>query len=929
MTEKLFALVDDVDASAAIAAQQGAEAAATLTLGYKNDAETALDTFTDIFLGALASDPATDNDGDPLQAGALYFNTTSGLLRVYNGALSAWQTAVGTPGLAQVEDDPTPALGGDLDLNTHDITGTGNIDITGNVTATGYGAFLGGGMGTQFSDPGVYLGIETNGNAQFNIVSTGTYGYFDIGGVNEDYKFRFLTTIATGNTDLQTSGVVSINGNAIWDAGDFNIADYLTSSTAASTYQPLDADLSALAALSSTGLLARTGSNTYAERTLTAPAAGITVTNGTGVSGNPTLALADDLAALEALSGTNTIYYRSGASTWTAVSIGTALGFSGGTLAVTDAELTALAGLTSAADRLPYFTGAGTASLATFTSAARNLLDDSDAATMRTTLGVAIGSNVQAWDADLDALAALAGTNTIYYRSAANTWSAVTVSTGLTFTGGTLSVTSSTYQPLDALLTSIAGLTFGADTFIYGTGSDTAAAGTITSVGRTLVSQSTQALARTTGLGMSSNGSSLVAAADYAAMRTLLDLEPGTDFYSVSGANAAFQPLDSDLTAIAGISTTAAGRSILSIADPNADRIIAWDDSAGALAPIALSDITTESVPASGDYFLMYGAEGDLRKVNFDDMPGGSGAGANVALSNLSTVAINTSLVSDTDSTDDLGSSSIAWRKLYVDEIELGHASGNTLTASSGTLSIEGTALLKSSDIGSTVQAFGALTGANVQVFTSNDTYTPTSGTKSALVFVTGGGGGGGGSDCSSSTNSLSLGGGGGAGGTCLAFYNATEIGANAAVAVGSGGNGGSATAGTGSTGGTSTFTPAGTGATATATGGTGGDGAVAGSNSVAYGSDLAPGGTASNGLINISGGQGFYGGAGEANYWTGDGGSSFWGSGAPGRQTSNGTGTAAGPYGAGGGGAATESTTSGSVGGAGAGGVVMILEFF
>lgn len=53
--------------------------------------------------------------------------------------------------------------------------------------------------------------------------------------------------------------------------------------------QPIDADLTALAALASTGIVTRTASNTYSLRTLTASSARVTVTNGDGVSGNPTI----------------------------------------------------------------------------------------------------------------------------------------------------------------------------------------------------------------------------------------------------------------------------------------------------------------------------------------------------------------------------------------------------------------------------------------------------------------------------------------------------------------------------------------------------------------------------------------------------------------------------------------------------------------
>lgn len=71
------------------------------------------------------------------------------------------------------------------------------------------------------------------------------------------------------------------------------------------------------------------------------------------------------------------------------------------------------------------------------------------------------------------------------------------------------------------------------------------------------------------------------------------------------------------------------------------------------------------------------------------------GAGANTALSNLSSVAINTSLISDTDSTDSIGSTGVRWLKGWFDDMETtnmptvgGTAILSSLTAPSFTTSV-------------------------------------------------------------------------------------------------------------------------------------------------------------------------------------------------------------------------------------------------
>lgn len=217
------------------------------------------------------------------------------------------------------------------------------------------------------------------------------------------------------------------------------------------------------------------------------------------VPGTNVQAFDADLSALAALSGTNNIYYRSGANTWSSVTVGPGLSFTGGTLdavaAASDATITAIAGLTPGADQGIYFTGTDVAATFSLTSFARTILDDANQATVQATLGLVPGTNVQAFDADLSAVAglasngliartgagtaavrtltapaagitvsngdgvsgnptlalandlaaleALSGTNTLYYRSAADTWTPVTIGSGVSFSGGTLSATSS------------------------------------------------------------------------------------------------------------------------------------------------------------------------------------------------------------------------------------------------------------------------------------------------------------------------------------------------------------------------------------------------------------------------------------------------------------------------------------------------------
>ena len=78
-------------ATQADTAKTAAETAKTAAETAQTAAETALDAFDDRYLGAKSSDPSTDNDGDALIDGALYFNTTDNVTKVYDSGNSVWR----------------------------------------------------------------------------------------------------------------------------------------------------------------------------------------------------------------------------------------------------------------------------------------------------------------------------------------------------------------------------------------------------------------------------------------------------------------------------------------------------------------------------------------------------------------------------------------------------------------------------------------------------------------------------------------------------------------------------------------------------------------------------------------------------------------------------------------------------------------------
>ena len=113
--------------------------AAGTTIDFQN----ATISFTGASIGGLGSTIRDTVD--------LHLNQTDGTnVLPNNGEVLSWNSTGGgagtgdyewvsqsSPGLSAVQQDTAPQLGGNLDLNSKDITGSGNIDITGDITSSG------------------------------------------------------------------------------------------------------------------------------------------------------------------------------------------------------------------------------------------------------------------------------------------------------------------------------------------------------------------------------------------------------------------------------------------------------------------------------------------------------------------------------------------------------------------------------------------------------------------------------------------------------------------------------------------------------------------------------------------------------------------------------------------------------------------------
>jgi len=140
----------EASATAAATSETNAANSATQAATSATEAEAALDSFTDLYLGAKSSDPTVDNDGDPLVDGALYFDTTTDNLKVFSTTLGEW---VEVNLKTDSEIRSLFSASGDLSYNAT----TGDFSVTTYKDAD-VEAYLSGGTGVTFGSGVISIG---------------------------------------------------------------------------------------------------------------------------------------------------------------------------------------------------------------------------------------------------------------------------------------------------------------------------------------------------------------------------------------------------------------------------------------------------------------------------------------------------------------------------------------------------------------------------------------------------------------------------------------------------------------------------------------------------------------------------------------------------------------------------------------------------
>lgn len=136
--------------------------------------------------------------------------------------------------------------------------------------------------------------------------------------VNADSAQVRLQT--NGGLQVSTGVGILLNGGTLnLSASGLKVTD--------NTFQPLDATLTALAGYNTNGILVQTAADTFAGRTLTGTAARISVTNGNGVSGNPTVDIDASYVGQTSITTLGTI----ATGTWQGTAVGVAYGGTGQT----------------------------------------------------------------------------------------------------------------------------------------------------------------------------------------------------------------------------------------------------------------------------------------------------------------------------------------------------------------------------------------------------------------------------------------------------------------------------------------------------------------------------------------------------------------------------------------------------------------------